>query len=78
MNNLTYCIVDYPPSTEQYDAAVESSDTVRKSLDGTKCVLKWAGETPAPFDGLPTMVHSEAVAAMSTPEWSAPEPEGGE
>lgn len=69
MNNLTYCIVDFPASDEQYASAIESADTVRKSLDETKCVLKWRGATPAPFDGLPTMDHAAALALMSTPEW---------
>ena len=75
----TYCIVDYPPTGEQYDAAVESESTVRKSLDGSKCVLKWRGETPGAFSGLTTFTHSEILPIMHSSEWSSPElhPIGG-
>jgi hypothetical protein len=69
MSDLTYCIVTYPASSDQYTAAIEEESTVRTSLDGLQCVLKWAGGTPPSFDGLPTLTHSEALALMQTIEW---------
>jgi hypothetical protein len=69
MNDLTYCIVPYPASADQYDAAIEIESTVRRSLDDSECVLKWSGTTPLPFDGLPTLTHSEALALMQTAAW---------
>lgn len=74
MNNLTYCIVDFPASDEQYASAIESADTVRKSLDETKCVLKWQGDTPDAFSGLPAYTHAEILPIMHSSEWSAPDP----
>ena len=74
---LTYCIVAYPATDEQYDAAVESATTVRVSLDGTECILKWAGSTPPPFVGLPLLTHAEAFALMQTSFWQVDSPPGG-
>jgi hypothetical protein len=66
----TYCIVSNPATPEQYSAAIERQETARESLDGSEVVLKWGGSTPAPFAGLPTLTHAEAVALMATAEWS--------
>jgi hypothetical protein len=53
-----------------------SADTVRKSLDESKFVLKW-NETPQFItDGsvvpLEILTHSECLDLMETPEWSKP------
>ena len=77
MNSLTYCIVDYPATAAQSAAAIESAESVRKSLDESKCVLKWAGDTPDPFEGLATYTHAEILPIMHSAEWAAPEPEMG-
>jgi len=69
MNDLTYCIVNYPATADQYSAAIESADTVRRSLDDSQCVLKWRGATPPAFDGLPTLTHPEVLALMQTAAW---------
>jgi hypothetical protein len=66
---MTYCVISFPPTAEQYAAAVESASTVRVSLDGATCVLKWPGPTPPAFAGLPTLTHVEALALMSTEAW---------
>lgn len=80
MSALTYCIVDFPATAEQYDAAIETAESVRKSLDESQCVLKWSGDTPAAFDGLTTFTHAEILTVMHTAEWSSPDPHppGGE
>jgi len=70
----TYCIVANPPTSEQIAAAIESPDTVRKSVDGTECVLKWKGPTPAPFQGKTTYTHVQILPIMHSVEWTVPMP----
>lgn len=58
-----------------------SSDTVRKSVDGTKTFVKWDGESvPSSVDSLTTKdgpyTHEEILAIMATPEWTDPTPMG--
>jgi len=56
------------------DAAIESSKaTLRLSVDGTKTILKWDGETPEPFEGMDTYTHSEILEELSGPEWTSNE-----
>jgi hypothetical protein len=47
-----------------------SQDTLRLSIDTTKTVLKFAGETPGFLVGLQQYNHSEILAIMHTPEWT--------
>ena len=55
-------------------------NTIRKSLDGTRFVVKWDTEPSFISDGtvvpLQEMSHAEAVALMQTSEWSAPIEDG--
>ena len=74
---MTYCIVPFPPTAEQYAAAIESPDTVRRSLDDSECVLKWSGNTPPAFDGLTLFNHAEVIVVMQSAAWTAPMPHGG-
>jgi|TARA_R100001086_G_scaffold144776_1_gene76396 hypothetical protein len=46
-----------------------SLETLRLSLDSTKCVLKFKGETPAFLVGLQQYNHEDILAIMSTTEW---------
>ena len=46
-----------------------SLGTLRLSLDSTKCVLKFKGETPAFLVGLQQYNHEDILAIMSTTEW---------
>ena len=50
--------------------AETSEDTLRLSIDKTKTVLKFTGETPGFLVGLQQYSHSEILAIMRTPEWS--------
>ena len=36
------------------NAIQSSSSTLRKSVDGTKAILKWDGDTPTIFNGMVT------------------------
>ena len=46
-----------------------SLETLRLSLDTTKCVLKFKGETPAFLVGLQQYNHEEILEIMSTSGW---------
>jgi hypothetical protein len=47
-----------------------SQDTLRLSIDTTKTVLKFVGETPSFLVGLQQYNHSEILAIMHSPEWT--------
>jgi len=54
-----------------------SSETVRKSVDGTKTFVKWVGETiPSSVESLITKegpyTHDEIIVILSTSEWIDP------
>ncbi|MAK54982.1 MAG: hypothetical protein CML17_03930 [Pusillimonas sp.] len=50
----------------------QSIEFARKSLDGTKALLKWEGDTPSCFDGMTVYNHAEILAILATSEWSDP------
>lgn len=47
-----------------------SQDTLRLSIDETKTVLKFKGETPSFLVGLQQYNHSEILAIMHSSEWT--------
>ena len=47
-----------------------SQDTLRLSIDKTKTVLKFKGETPSFLVGLQQYNHSEILAIMHSSEWT--------
>ena len=52
-------------------SAIQSSmDTLRKTLDGTKAILKWDGDTPSCFDGMTTYNHSEILTELAKSDWT--------
>ena len=55
------------------NAIQTSVDTLRKSLDGTKAILKWDGDTPSCFDGMTTYSHSEILTTLATNVWTEEE-----
>ena len=48
-------------------------DTLRKTLDGSKAILKWDGDTPSCFDGLTTYNHTEILAELKKSDWTKEE-----
>ena len=46
-----------------------NENTLRLSVDGTKTVLKFTGDTPDFLVGLQQYTHSEMKAIMQTSEW---------
>jgi len=72
----TYAIIDTNDllKVDFTQVGQTSADTVRKSLDDSKFVLKWE-ETPTFItDGtivpLQLLTHAECLDLMNTPEWS--------
>tara|TARA_R100001082_G_C4349404_1_gene153832 strand:+ start:101 stop:346 length:246 start_codon:yes stop_codon:yes gene_type:complete len=66
-------LADYTNSELQnlVDNAIQTSvDTLRKSLDNTKAILKWDGGTPSCFDGMTTYNHSEILTELAKNTWS--------
>jgi hypothetical protein len=56
-----------------------SSDTVRKSIDGTRTFVKWDGDIiPSSVDSLTTKegpyTYEEILTILSGPEWTSTEP----
>lgn len=51
--------------------AIQSGvSTLRKSLDNTKAILKWEGNTPSCFNGMTTYSHSEILTTLAGSEWT--------
>ena len=51
------------------NANQDSIETLRKSLDGTKAILKWDGDTPSVFSGMTTYNHSEIRSILHGSDW---------
>ena len=71
-SNRKWVIVNVSDITEEMIvSAIQSSmSTLRKSLDGTKAILKWDGDTPTCFDGMTTYNHSEILTELSGSDWT--------
>ena len=76
MANRTYIIItlaSYNANqlSELVTNAIQTSvDTLRKSVDGTKALLKWEGDTPEVFDGMTTYSHSEIRTILRGNDWT--------
>ena len=56
---------------EDFSQVKETSrDTLRLSLDQTKCVLKFVGDTPDFLVGLQQYNYEEILAIMYSSEWT--------
>jgi len=55
-----------------------SSDTIRKSVNGSKTFVKWDGAMPDCLSNLITKegpyTYDEMITILSTSEWSGPNP----
>ena len=70
--NRHWVIVDVSVITEEMitNAIQTSIDTLRKTLDGSKAILKWEGDTPSCFDGMTTYSHSEILEELAKSTWT--------
>ena len=75
MDNKKYVIItlaDYTSDElqELIDNSLNTSIShLRVSIDGTKGVLKWRGDTPAVFDGMTIYNQNEILAILKTSDW---------
>ena len=70
--NRKWVIVNVSDITDEmiFSAMQTSVDTLRKSLDGSKAILKWDGDTPSCFDGMTTYNHSEILTELKKSDWT--------
>ena len=55
---------------EMIKVSIQSGrETLRKSLDGSKAVLKWNGNTPSCFEGITIYNHSEVLEILRGDDW---------
>ena len=73
--NRKWVIINVSDITdEMISKAIQSSiDTLRKTLDGNKTILKWDGDTPSCFEGMTTHSHSEILEELASSDWSEDE-----
>ena len=44
--------------------------TLRKSLDNSKAILKWDGDTPSVFNGMTQYSHNQILTILKGSDWS--------
>tara|TARA_Y100000593_G_C4292162_1_gene328808 strand:- start:1343 stop:1573 length:231 start_codon:yes stop_codon:yes gene_type:complete len=73
--NRKWVIVNMSDITnEMIDNSIQTTkDTLRKSLDSSKAILKWDGDTPSCFDGMVTYSHSEILTELNKSDWTEEE-----
>ena len=71
-SNRNWIIVNVSDITEEmFENAIETSmNSLRKSLDDSKAILKWDGDTPSCFDGMTIYSHSEILAELRKADWN--------
>lgn len=71
-SNRKWVIVNVSDITdEMITSAIQSSmATLRKTLDGSKAILKFEGDTPSCFEGLTTYNHSEILTELAKSAWT--------
>ena len=74
-SNRKWVIVNVSDITDEMivNAMQTSMDTLRKTLDGSKAILKFDGDTPSCFDGLTTYNHSEILEELAKSDWTSSE-----
>ena len=70
--NRKWVIVNVSAITDEmiHSAIQTSASTLRKTLDGSKAILKWDVDTPSCFDGMTTYTHSEIRTELNKAEWT--------
>ena len=70
--NRKWVIINVSDITdEMISSAIQTSmGTLKKTVDNSKAILKWDGDTPSCFDGLTTYTHSEIKTELAKSEWT--------
>ena len=69
-----WIIRSYPQPPEVWAVVIETDATCRKSLDGSKVLLKWDGATPEILQLDPQYTHAGILAILAGPDWTDPDP----
>ena len=72
--STSWVIRPWPQPAEVWAAVVETEANNRRSLDQSKVLLKWHGETPAILQLDPQYTHAGIRAILAGPDWSDPDP----
>tara|TARA_Y100001963_G_scaffold3794_1_gene4998 strand:+ start:2484 stop:2717 length:234 start_codon:yes stop_codon:yes gene_type:complete len=74
-SNRKWVIVNVSDITDEMimSSMQSSMDTLRKTNNGSKAILKWEGNTPSCFDGMKTYTHTEILTELSKSEWTSSE-----
>ena len=73
--NRKWVIVNVSDITEEMiESAMQSSmSTLRKTIDGSKAILKWDGDTASCFDGMTVYNHAEILTELRKSDWISEE-----
>tara|TARA_Y100001963_G_scaffold152814_1_gene238355 strand:- start:637 stop:879 length:243 start_codon:yes stop_codon:yes gene_type:complete len=74
-NNRKWVILNVSDITDEMivNAIQSDTDSLRKSLDNSKAILKWDGDTPSCFDGITTYNHSQILTELAGSDWTEEE-----
>tara|TARA_R100001244_G_scaffold123956_1_gene93740 strand:- start:25 stop:267 length:243 start_codon:yes stop_codon:yes gene_type:complete len=74
-HNRKYVIIDASEvgSVDFSEVMETSADTLRYSVDETKTLVKFTGDTPSFLEGKTEYNHSEILNILSGPEWTPEE-----
>jgi hypothetical protein len=72
----TYVIVDSAEANSfDFNQLVDIDESYsRKSLDGSKILARFNGDTPSFLEGKTQYTHSEILAILATDEWTSDTP----
>ena len=72
--NRKWVIINVSDITDEMitNAIQTSKSTLRKTLDGTKAILKFTG-SPSCFDGMTTYTHSQILTEFAKSDWISEE-----
>ena len=75
MNNRTYVIVDYAEVISfDFNQLVDIDESYsRKSLDGSKILARFEGDTPSFLIGEPQYTQEEILTILDGAEWTDPD-----
>ena len=75
MNNRTYVIVDTSEASGfDFSQLIDIDEAYsRKSLDGSKILARFEGDTPSFLIGEPQYTQEEILNILSGPEWTIEE-----
>jgi len=74
----TYVITDSTEASSfDFSKLVDIDESYsRKSLDGSKILARFEGDTPSFLIGEPQYDHAEILSILATDEWTDPNPPG--